>query len=383
MDEEAKAVISRKQPGEHYIPTSANRERKKIGKTRVSDKVVSVGEQIFRKIRLFSGEINKIAKSTGTGLGGSFNYPIIIDSTATHLPSGSSITPVNWDYKKRLWASRRRKFVFPSTKLVIDGITVDYREWTAGGKIDLPHTLSKAAMRGHLKPKKISIRTSDILTRIEKVQSRLLFVIILDTSLSMSFIIPSILKFLTMFKLTAWRKKDKICLIGFAGGDAKLIIEPTTNINTIKGKFSKIKIGGGSPLASALLKAQRIIHIEKIKDPAVIPIVLVITEGLANIPLKTKIPEQMYEICPIEGFADTIYAAHQLKKREIPIIAFNPLHEPKEKTILNWSPAKLLQEITKITKGVYVAIPKKLSKKQPDKILNTILIAINQMLKTK
>ena len=379
-DEEIFASSGKSLPGEYHIPASPKSEKPRKGKTLLSEKLQVFGEKIYRKLRRFPKKIDKMFRTANIGSSVETRYPIIVERGKIISLPGIIEKEVKWHVEKRSWITRRRILVPPTMSAQKHGIVIDYQPGHKGGKIAILPTMIHAALKGRIRPGKVMIKRDDIRMQKNKVFSRLSLMVILDASLSMKFILSEILRVLVTLKLAAWRKRDKISLITCAGNDATVIVYPTTNINIVKRRFSRIKIGGSTPLASGMLKALRILNLEKIKNPEIIPVLLIISDGLANVPLPTMIPENIYDICPIKGFADALYVAYLIRKKKIPTIILNPFHDPREKRVLGWSPGLLLQKIAEITNGIYIGIPSKISRKAPDKVLNTIFLAINKII---
>ena len=206
--------------------------------------------------------------------------------------------------------------------------------------------------------------------------------IVLDTSLSMKHLLSGLFKAIINLKFAAWRKRDKVGLVICSGDEAKVLVPPTNNINIIKRNIVRIRLGGGTPLADGMFKALEIVRLEKTKDPDVIPLVIIISDGLANASLKRKIPEDIYEICPIVGAADAIYVAYKYRRQKIPTIVINPLHEPDAEPFLGWNPTMVLERIARITKGIYIGLDPMRQKDVAQKVFDTIFSAINSIIKT-
>ena len=132
-----------------------------------------------------------------------------------------------------------------------------------------------------------------------------------------------------------------------------------------------------------MLKALNLLKLEKMKDPDILPLVLIISDGLANEPLKTKIPDEIYNICPIVGAADVIYVAYRYKRLRIPTIIINPLHEPDDDTYFGWSPTKVLEYTARVTKGIYIGLRKRKEKDYPEKVFKLIFSAVNTIIKSQ
>ena len=102
-------------------------------------------------------------------------------------------------------------------------------------------------------------------------------------------------------------------------------------INVFRRK-SRFPVGGRTPLATGILKAVNILKLELRKNSDIIPIILIFSDGIASAPLRQiKIPDYMYDLCPIERFADSIYVAKLVTMARIPIITVNFYYEEDAK----------------------------------------------------
>lgn len=72
---------------------------------------------------------------------------------------------------------------------------------------------------------------------------------------------------------------------------------PTNNIDLAKEALAKLPTGGRTPLSHALLSALNLIKSEKMKNPKLKPLIILISDGKANVPLGDKIREEIVEIC--------------------------------------------------------------------------------------
>lgn len=222
--------------------------------------------------------------------------------------------------------------------------------------IALAPTLRTAALR--CKKRELAIKKRDVKVKKRQHKAKAVISLIIDASKSMERYILTIGKALIKFHKSAWRKKDKIGIVICRGKRAEVKQTPTSNSQKILSVLGSIPCGGKTPLASGLFQALRMLQLEKRKSSDIIPLSIILTDGLGNVPLQRPINPQMREEVHYPSQADILSVARRYSNAEIPLIVVNPLHMEKwhkEKVI---SPTLLLREIGKMTKGAYVGFQK-------------------------
>lgn len=85
----------------------------------------------------------------------------------------------------------------------------------------------------------------------------------------------------------AYKSRDKIALIIFHGDSAQVLVPPTKSMALTKNRLEAMPCGGGSPLAhSLMLAAQTALNTMKVKQDVGRVVIVLITDGRANIPLE-------------------------------------------------------------------------------------------------
>ena len=101
------------------------------------------------------------------------------------------------------------------------------------------------------------------------------------------------------------------------------------------------------------MKAIQILTQELRRDPDTIPIVVLVSDGLANVPLKQPLNMSLREKIPAPAQADVIAATQILARKNIPVVVINPVHIDKWDAKLIISPTHLLIWIAQVTRGRY------------------------------
>ncbi|MFD4632959.1 putative cobaltochelatase [Streptomyces sp. NPDC058284] len=82
--------------------------------------------------------------------------------------------------------------------------------------------------------------------------------------------------------LDAYQRRDKVGLVTFRGKDAEVALPPTSSVDAAAARLESLPTGGRTPLAAGLLKAHDVLRIERLRDAARRPLVVVVTDGRAT-----------------------------------------------------------------------------------------------------
>ncbi|MFH8564221.1 putative cobaltochelatase [Streptomyces sp. NPDC017988] len=82
--------------------------------------------------------------------------------------------------------------------------------------------------------------------------------------------------------LDAYQRRDKVGLVTFRGQDAEVALPPTSSVDAAAARLETLPTGGRTPLAAGLLKAHDVLRVERLRDAARRPLVVVVTDGRAT-----------------------------------------------------------------------------------------------------
>lgn len=252
---------------------------------------------------------------------------------------------------EKAWLAGKRALVVTSSR----GHCIGF-EIPKGPLVDLAFgpTIRAAATKGRGRNKlAVDIKRQDWRSKIRAYKAPLSIIIVIDASDSMIWFLETIANAVLLLHRTAYRKRDRVGLIMVRGEHAKVLHHPTTNIQIVSKSIKNLKCGGLTPLASGLMKAQEVLEHELRRNPSIVPLIIVLSDGLANVPLDRPISSALRNLMHSPSQADVIAVARRVARKRIPITSINPLHLDKWKFKKFLSPTQLLKEISRVTGGKY------------------------------
>lgn len=82
--------------------------------------------------------------------------------------------------------------------------------------------------------------------------------------------------------LDAYQRRDKVGLVTFRGSAAEVALPPTSSVDAAAARLESLPTGGRTPLAAGLLRAHDVLRVERLRDPARRPLMIVVTDGRAT-----------------------------------------------------------------------------------------------------
>ena len=179
--------------------------------------------------------------------------------------------------------------------------------------IALDATLRAAAPFQRSRPKKrlaVNIQEPDIREKIRMKKTSNLLLFVVDASGSMGTRLMSETKgAIFALLLEAYQKRDKVGLIAFRGMKSELLLPPTNSIELAKKCLEELPTGGKTPLGHGLFSAYQVLHRELAREHDLLPLLIVVTDGRANVglcqdkyyegPQFGEIYREIYEICDL------------------------------------------------------------------------------------
>ncbi len=198
-------------------------------------------------------------------------------------------------------------------------------------------TIRQAARRqkDREKPSGTALRIclEDIREKLRLYKAPLTMVFVLDLSGSMLLNIDTVKKALLKLHEDAYRYRDRIGIVALKDTGAVVIQHPTTNLRVVANRLLNLHVSGFTPLAAGMLKAQEVLKEAQRRDPSTVPVIVLITDGSANVPLKRsletgevrEIEEVQIIIRKYEDIAvkDVISTSKMIKRNKIHTIIIN------------------------------------------------------------
>ncbi|MFG2190945.1 putative cobaltochelatase [Streptomyces sp. NPDC048639] len=154
-------------------------------------------------------------------------------------------------------------------------------------KLHLAATVRAAAPHQHARGRSgpgLLVRRDDLRQTVREGREGNLVLFVVDASGSMaarqrmSAVKGAVLSLL----LDAYQRRDKVGLVTFRGTDAEVALPPTSSVEAGAARLEKLPTGGRTPLAAGLLKAREVLRIERMRDAARRPLLVVVTDGRAT-----------------------------------------------------------------------------------------------------
>jgi Mg-chelatase subunit ChlD len=110
-------------------------------------------------------------------------------------------------------------------------------------------------------------------------------IFVIDLSGSMMFSIEASKEALLKLHRDAYRYRDKVGIVALKDTRAVVVQHPITNLGVVANKLLGLRVSGFTPLAAGMVKAREVLKETKRRNRATIPVMVIITDGNANVPL--------------------------------------------------------------------------------------------------
>ena len=83
--------------------------------------------------------------------------------------------------------------------------------------------------------------------------------------------------------LDAYQRRDRVALVSFRGTKAEVLLPPTGSVDLAQLHLRDMPTGGRTPLSHGLYRALEVIETERMKSRDVLPLLVLLTDGRANV----------------------------------------------------------------------------------------------------
>jgi Mg-chelatase subunit ChlD len=216
----------------------------------------------------------------------------------------------------------------------------------------------------------LKVKVEDVRVKVREMRAPLTIILLLDMSESMGVALPNIRNAILSMHDIAYKKHDRVGLVIFKGPGATTLQPSTTNLNLIVARLKDVGASDLTPLAAGMFQSWRVLRNERIKNKDIVPILAIVSDGIANVPLGSPLSPFTRSRFLNHAQADVVDAAFLLQREGIQTLVINPAHVPVGashfslykaeilgKTGKTWfEPTELLMQIPLITGGYYYGI---------------------------
>ncbi len=136
----------------------------------------------------------------------------------------------------------------------------------------------------------VKLDMQDIREKIYEYQAPLSIVFVLDASGSMFRMLKQMKQVILSLHDDAYQNRDKVGLIVFQGYESIVLQYPSVNLPAVVDKLSCVQSDSWTPLASGLQKGLEVLKTEVKRNRDIIPVLVVLTDGGANVPISQNAP---------------------------------------------------------------------------------------------
>jgi len=229
-----------------------------------------------------------VAATPGDGQTSIFDGGGSTAQAAEDLISGRTSLEQPLDRTRRSISGRRQETVsadghgrYSRSEPARPGVSASDVALDASIRAAAPYQLARAD-QGDLA---ISISPSDVQSKVRtrKVGASIVFCVDASGSMGASSRMEAAKAAVLDLLVDAYQRRDRVSVISFRGESAEVVLAPTGSVELANLKLRRLPTGGATPLAAGLVRALELIDSEKRRSPDVIPWLVLVTDGRANV----------------------------------------------------------------------------------------------------
>lgn len=138
----------------------------------------------------------------------------------------------------------------------------------------------------------VAIRENDLRYKVREnhVGATIVFVVDASGSMGARSRMKAAKEAVLSMLLDSYQKRDRIGLVAFRKQGAQTLLDITASVDLAQKRLQDLPTGGRTPLAAGLYQAWQLLRARRLKDPEMLPVVVLVTDGRANCPLWTLDP---------------------------------------------------------------------------------------------
>ncbi|MBC8443196.1 magnesium chelatase subunit D family protein [PVC group bacterium] len=163
------------------------------------------------------------------------------------------------------------------------------------GDVAIDATLRQAAANERTPDGRLKVRDADIREKQRKGKASMLVLFVVDGSGSMGVNERMAAAKGAVFALLGdiYKTKDRVALLAFRGEEAVVVLPPCRSTDLAAKRLADIPTGGKTPLPAGIVKAVELAKTEMHRNENVIPLLVFLTDGRANVPLRSSVSDDL------------------------------------------------------------------------------------------
>ena len=98
----------------------------------------------------------------------------------------------------------------------------------------------------------------------------------------------------------AYQRRDRVGLVSFQRDYARVLLPLTNSVELAQKRLQTMPTGGKTPLARGMLTAFELLHKARRQDDEILPLMVLLTDGQANVAISNLPPQQeAYQIADV------------------------------------------------------------------------------------
>lgn len=181
-----------------------------------------------------------------------------------------------------------------------------------------PHQLERRARSEEEMGRAIHLERQDLRQKVRQRRIGNLIVFLVDASASMDAEqrMDATRSAVLALLQEAYVRRDRVAMISFAGRNARVVLRPTGSVDLAERQLTRLAVGGTTPLTHGMAAALELILAERRRDPEVLPLLVLISDGRGNISLHGD-----------EPLREAQAAAEEIRRERVPTIVIDTSRE--------------------------------------------------------